>query len=55
MNLKYKPSSEPQIFKNSHAGVVVEQGARPTFDGNAIHDGETDGVNIDLSATGCFL
>ena len=35
---------ENEIYRNSHAGVAVEEGGTPKFEGNAIYEGEADGV-----------
>jgi hypothetical protein len=35
---------ENEIYRNTHAGVAVEEGGTPKFEGNAIYEGEADGV-----------
>jgi hypothetical protein len=44
-----------QIYRNSHAGVVTEKGCSPHFEGNAIFEGETDGVNCSSYSSPVFL
>jgi hypothetical protein len=43
---------ENKIFKNNHAGVCTESGARPTLVANKLHAGHGWGVQV-LCLSGC--